>query len=315
MGRKFYNGLRTTLGAALNGSATSVTFSGALTYNNGVALPAVAAGDYVPLTILTPAGRLSEVVWLTNYTPGSTAGTVIRGKDDSIATGHNLGDPVVSGVLASDFAAANRVDNPYDLMWANPLTYDQEYEAEDTSGDLGAGWNWINQDTSTAVMQNGALLVTPLAVGGGGDQNRLIVRSIPSQSAWQATAKITFVGMGTNWFRAGLVLRDSATQKFTFFGRATGGGWGSNDAFINDWSTPSSFSGGEVHVNVAATPIYFRIKRTATPTYDFLMSSDGLSWLPFLTGKTPFATYDQLGFGFNSPVANTSMAVHWFRVR
>jgi hypothetical protein len=102
MARLRYNGLTTTLGAALTNSATSVTFGAALTYANGTAVPTITGSDYIPLAILDSSGHLSEVVWLTAYTSAATTGTIARGKEGTSGVAHSSGDKVVHGPFADD---------------------------------------------------------------------------------------------------------------------------------------------------------------------------------------------------------------------
>jgi hypothetical protein len=102
MARLRYNGLTTTLGAALTNSATSITFGAALTHSNGTAVPTIAGTDYIPLAILDTSGHLSEIVWLTAYTSGATTGTITRGKEGTSGVAHSSGDKVAHGPFADD---------------------------------------------------------------------------------------------------------------------------------------------------------------------------------------------------------------------
>lgn len=102
MARLRYNGLRTTLGASLTNSATSVTFAAALTHSNGTAVPTLAGSDYIPLTILDASGRESEIVYLTAYTSGATTGTIARGKEGTTGVAHSSGDVIGCATLAAD---------------------------------------------------------------------------------------------------------------------------------------------------------------------------------------------------------------------
>lgn len=101
MARRRFDALRTTLGASLTSSATSVTFGAALTHSNGVDVPTIAAPDYVPLTILD-AGLLSEIVWLTDYTEGDTTGTIVRAMEGTAGVSHSSGAKVQQGPTVMD---------------------------------------------------------------------------------------------------------------------------------------------------------------------------------------------------------------------
>lgn len=111
MARLRYNGLATgaadstvslTLGGSLTNSATSVTFSAALTHSNGTAVPTITGTDYIPLAILDANGHLSEVVWLTAYTAAATSGTIARGKEGTSGVAHSSGDKVVQAAFTRD---------------------------------------------------------------------------------------------------------------------------------------------------------------------------------------------------------------------
>lgn len=102
-----YNGLRATLGASLTNSGTTITFAAALTHSGGTAVPTLAGGDYIPLSILDSAGVLSEVVYLTAYTSGATTGTITRGKESTTGVAHTSGDRVVHGPTSLDITPRN----------------------------------------------------------------------------------------------------------------------------------------------------------------------------------------------------------------
>jgi hypothetical protein len=113
MARLRYNGLKGTLGASLTSSATAVTFGAALTHSNGTAVPTIAAGDYIPLTILNSTGDLSEIVYLTAYTSGATTGTITRGQEGTTGVAHSSGDKFVQGPTTTDVGGWSLVvDNP-----------------------------------------------------------------------------------------------------------------------------------------------------------------------------------------------------------
>lgn len=102
MARLRYNGLRGTLGGSLTNSATSVTFSSALTHSNGTAVPTLSGGDYFYLTILDSSGNLSEIVKVTAYTSAGTSATIARGQEGTSGVSHASGDKFVHGPLVTD---------------------------------------------------------------------------------------------------------------------------------------------------------------------------------------------------------------------
>lgn len=98
MTRLRYDGLTTTLGAAISStSATSITFAAGL-QTMGVDIPTI-SGDYLVLVID------DEIVYLTAYTSGATSGTISRGEEGTTAATHSNGASVVHGPTVQDFVA------------------------------------------------------------------------------------------------------------------------------------------------------------------------------------------------------------------
>lgn len=102
MSRLRYNNLGGTLGAALTGTGTTITFGAALT-----GIPTIAAPDYLPLLLEPPAGATPsanfEIVWLTAYTAGATTGTILRGQEGTAAVAHASGVTWGHAPTAQDF--------------------------------------------------------------------------------------------------------------------------------------------------------------------------------------------------------------------
>jgi hypothetical protein len=98
-----YNGCAGTLGAAHNDSTTTLTLASKLTYVGGD-VPTIAAGDYLPLSILDADGLCAEVVYVTAYTEDATTATVRRGQEDSVPVSHSDGATFVHGPTRFDFA-------------------------------------------------------------------------------------------------------------------------------------------------------------------------------------------------------------------
>lgn len=136
MARLRYNGLRTTLGASLTNSATSVTFAAGLTHSNGTNVPTITGSDYIPLSILDSSGHESEIVWLTAYTAAATTGTIARGKEGTSGVSHSSGDAVAGSAYAADLAfvgakayrsaAYNLVNNTLTAMPWDAEEYDSD---------------------------------------------------------------------------------------------------------------------------------------------------------------------------------------------
>lgn len=109
MARLRYNGLTTTLGAALTSADTTVTFAAPIAHSGGTPVPTITGTDYIPLSILTssdPDSTVSEIVFLTAYTAGATTGTIARAQESTVATAHASGDAVVHAPTAADFATS-----------------------------------------------------------------------------------------------------------------------------------------------------------------------------------------------------------------
>lgn len=96
-----YNSLRAALGASLTASGTTITFASPLTHSNGVSVPTLAGGDYIPLSILIDT-ELEEIVYLTAYTSGATTGTITRGRESTIGVTHSIGQAVICAPTALD---------------------------------------------------------------------------------------------------------------------------------------------------------------------------------------------------------------------
>jgi hypothetical protein len=109
MARLRYNNLQGTLGASLTNVATAVTFSAALTYQQGTAVPTIVSPDYIPLT-LEPGSVNEEVVQLTAYTAAATTGTITRGSEGA-GVAHSNGVSFVHAPTAVDFLPAAAVFN------------------------------------------------------------------------------------------------------------------------------------------------------------------------------------------------------------
>lgn len=102
MTRLRYNGLTTTLAAALAAGDTSVTFADVLTHSGGVGVPTIGSGDYIPLSLLNATGRLAEIVYLTGYAAGASTGTITRAQELTSAVAHVTGARVTHGPNVTD---------------------------------------------------------------------------------------------------------------------------------------------------------------------------------------------------------------------
>lgn len=135
MARLRYNGLTAALGADLTAAATAVTFSAALAYAGGVAVPTISGSDYIPLAILDASGRVSEIVRLTAYTSGATTGTISRGHEGTTAVAHLTNDSLVNAATTRDFTTRD-INNQTGTAYTLAL------------GDAGA---WVRLNNAAAI--------------------------------------------------------------------------------------------------------------------------------------------------------------------
>lgn len=173
MARLRYNALRATLGASLTNSATSVTFGAALTHSNGTAVPTITGSDYIPLAILDSSGHLSEVVYLTAYTSGSTTGTIVRGKEGTSGLAHSSGDPVICSGLVSDLPSGLTQLRKSVTQSVSPATWTAlTWDVEDYDA-LGLHDNATNNTRITAVSAGTLRVSAHVGFTGGGGQQYL----------------------------------------------------------------------------------------------------------------------------------------------
>lgn len=111
MTRLRYAGVVGTVGSGnMTNSATSHTFTAALTYANGVTVPTLTGSDYFMLSILDTSGNLSEVVKVTAYNSSTKAATLVRGQEGTSGVAHTSGDKVTMAVYASDIGQTVKSD-------------------------------------------------------------------------------------------------------------------------------------------------------------------------------------------------------------
>lgn len=103
-------------GSGLTTTGTTLTFNASPTYANGVALPAISAPDYLPISIDEGTANY-ERVWITSYAGGgATTATISRGQDGT-------GSPGVSGSAhsaAANWACAAAVSDLYAIAGVQP---------------------------------------------------------------------------------------------------------------------------------------------------------------------------------------------------
>jgi hypothetical protein len=118
-----YAGLTGSIGTGnLTSSATSHTFTAALTYAHGVTVPTLAGSDYFLLTILDSTGALSEIVQVTAYNSSTGTATIVRGQEGTSGVAHTSGDKVTNAAYPSDFPDPNLDDSAVAPVASNDQT-------------------------------------------------------------------------------------------------------------------------------------------------------------------------------------------------
>jgi len=131
---------------------------------------------------------------------------------------------------------------------------------------------WTNQGSCTATQQaNGVALFAP---SGGSENVHVFDQAKPAGSSWAVVAEYDLTGPKTNYMRAGLSFRDSASGKIVAF-------------WIGMWETAYDY---EYYSNTTSwagrtsvTQIVGRIARWQKITYDstnfkWYLSNDGVTW-------------------------------------
>lgn len=162
-----YNNLSGTLGADLTTTTTSITFGAKLTYNNGVNVPTLAGGDFIPLSIDEGTSKF-EVVKLTAYTAAATSGTISRGFDGTSDPGvtHTNGSPLMCAPNTNDVSLPVYI-TATNASWTIPIgATTLLITAVGGGGGGGGGANTSGTPSS---------IITGGGGGGGGGITRTIV--------------------------------------------------------------------------------------------------------------------------------------------
>jgi hypothetical protein len=235
--------------------------------------------------------------------------------DGYVLTADGAGGAAWEAVPAGG-GAGTTVDDPdtFDAVYGADLGYDVEFDGSGSS--LPSGWSWLNQGAATFAERLGAgTLSFPAA---SGDNIRGLYRALPTESTWQAIAKLS-VTTGTPASTAtiaGMFLREAASSELTF----------AEVLFTTTpkyevirMNSPTSFNAASTSVTgQALSTFYMRVKRNSATSYDFSISADGIGWYTYASAHNPsaFMTADGLGFGasFNNNIVG-ALSCHWFRVR
>lgn len=305
MSRLRYNGLATgaagspvalSLGASLTNSATSVTFNAALTYQNGTAVPTIAAPDFLFLSILDATGSfVTEVVYLTAYTSGATTGTITRAQEGYTGVTHASGDKIVHAATSFDYSR--------DRRWTPGAGETSIDEFNDET--LDAAWAQVNGTNATSGniswLESGDVLSMKNA-GADGAAWHGMVRAVGTAPV-TGDAFITCVSLQASLANdsvIGIVLTTSAThgsgEQILGSVRISTAGFQSTIYDISGWAGIASFTGTADLVFRGA--IYVRLVYLGSNNWRCDYSTDGVQWI--LGGATITKTMTPTHVGFMS---------------
>lgn len=280
----------------------------------GTLIPAIGTTDYVRI-VLDPAATAGapEIIHLTAHTGAATSATVRRGQEGTANRSH------ASGIIwkVAPTATGEWTDNNPDQLWSGTGavagSVDQEFTAIAVPTSLPSGWSWVNQGTSTYREEWSRGIITPQA--GTTDNWRCIVRDGLGVTSAGAFFKINSVGPAG--YRVGAVLQDSVSGELVTFDIDDAGLMS-----VEFWDNPTT-TNTVINTTTITSPgpiEYFRIDRPATNTYNFLISSDGVSYYQVhsVTNMNTMLTTANIkvGFGINA-THNTVQPVScdWYRAR
>lgn len=277
--------------------------------------------DYFGLAVNTLGGGSPSTLTCQLRLTGAVSGAALT----SIST---MTDVNLTGLIDGDLLAWNAAQGKFvrgtqivstgpatgrDAVPVSPNAADYEFEASTAS--LPTGWSWVNQGGATYQEQYGAGLLT--GTQQSGDNVRKILRAIPAAASFTAIVKAGVLLVSANYTDfAPLILRNSATGKFYSLELNA-----SRNAEVRLWNSSTSFSGTVIGTTqgVGSSPLYWRIKKNSSTSWDFAYSIDGIAWKTHIAAHDPTTNLggapDQIGFGTNSNGSNeNAVAIHWFRV-
>jgi hypothetical protein len=294
MARLRYNGLATgsagaltalALGGSLTSSGTTITFSAALTYQNGTAVPTITGSDFIPLSILDASGNLSEVVYLTAYTAGATTGTITRGQEGTTGVAHSSGDKVVHAPTVFDVGR--------DRRWTVGTGETSIDEFNDST--LDAAWVRVDSGTnsgSVAWLEDGDVLTAKhTSTSDGTAVIHALLRPLSGAGGSMATGD-AFVTCGTSFpyglgfAMGGLLITDGTTYAS---GKQVGSVFYTDSAVVGYSHWCESHSGFNTQVTnstdhnvmIQTAPMWMRLVYLGSNNWRADTSIDGIAWWTF----------------------------------
>lgn len=238
--------------------------------------------------------------------------TVIRARQGTTATAHNIGAKVTQSVSRDDLKSFQTIVNSINNRPVASIL-GRRFVGTTTpieSVDNGTTWKsrifghlineyadtdfvWLNQGSATLTTTYGyPTIVLPT---GSGVNIRGRYKSVPT-APYTVSALIDFPNLTGNQI-GGLFWRASATGSITMFGLAQDG-----QLYISKYTNATTFSANYTPtfiVKPISRPIWLAIEDD-TSNRKFHYSIDGINWITvFSIGGTDFHTPDQFGYGMS----------------
>jgi hypothetical protein len=204
------------------------------------------------------------------------------------------------------------------LPWYPPSSagsLDDEFASGSTI-DTGR-WTWVNQGTRTAPVARSFVTLTAVSAGTG-DVWSHVVQAAPA-TPWTVVAQLGLnMSIKSNFLYGGLIVRDSATGKFTAFK------FDNTGVEVDNWTNPTTFSANIKSVAYGTYPnlggpgplLFLKVQDDGTNLI-FSWSFDGALYQVFQSvGRTSFlANPNQVGLGIGTNIASGTawLDVDFFR--
>jgi hypothetical protein len=236
----------------------------------------------------------------------------------------NLNDAIKAiqakvGIIDSTVATSYENLFRYDVKSRRPLTGISSDSDEFDGTSLDGAWSWVRQGDATASVARGSLLLTNPYTSGGIDMP-LLVRNIPSGSAWRVETEINYINEADGYQGGGLIVYESSSDKIVAFN----GYHSLNSAIIysciiNYWTGTSN--NGDLFVGSMygfQNPLYLAIELSGGNLfYEFSRTGLNGTWHRVLTEAvgTRFTTApDKIGFVFPKFTGTTSNPIFYPRL-